>query len=69
VVAIWPVQLREDLRRALTTEGVRKADAWIARHSLGIAEWPAVPVDPFFNVNTPQDAAEGERLAARFPDI
>jgi molybdenum cofactor guanylyltransferase len=69
VVAIWPVRLREDLRRALTIEGVRKADAWIARHSLGIAEWPAVPLDPFFNVNTPQDASEAERLAARFPEI
>jgi molybdenum cofactor guanylyltransferase len=69
VVALWPVGLREDLRRALTVEGVRKADAWIARYTLGIAEWPAEPVDPFFNVNTPQDATEAERLAARYPGL
>lgn len=69
VVALCPVALREDLRRALTIEGVRKADAWMTRHRLGIAEWPVTPVDPFFNVNTPQDAAEAQRLAEHFPEI
>jgi molybdopterin-guanine dinucleotide biosynthesis protein A len=69
VVALWPVALREDLRRALTTEGLRKVDRWTTRHRLGIAEWPAAPVDPFFNVNTPADAAEADRMAALHPDI
>src|SRR5258707_383576 len=34
-----------------------------ARYGVAIADWPAKPVDPFFNVNTPEDAAEAERLA------
>jgi molybdopterin-guanine dinucleotide biosynthesis protein A len=68
VVGLWPVSLREELRRALTHEGIRKVDQWIGRYHVGIAEWPTEPVDPFFNVNTPVEAAEAERIAARYPD-
>ena len=67
VIALWPVTLREDLRKALTREGVRKVGEWSTRYTLAVAEWPAAPVDPFFNVNTPGDAAEAERLAALNP--
>jgi molybdenum cofactor guanylyltransferase len=63
VVGLWPVALREDLRHALVEEDLRKIEAWTARHGVAIAQWPAKPVDPFFNVNTPQDTAEAERLA------
>jgi molybdenum cofactor guanylyltransferase len=31
-----------------------------------IAKWPPAPVDPFFNVNTPEQTAEAARLAARY---
>jgi molybdopterin-guanine dinucleotide biosynthesis protein A len=68
VIALWPVALREDLRQALTSDGVRKVEEWTARYVLGVAEWPATPVDPFFNVNTPEQAAEAERMAARHPE-
>jgi molybdopterin-guanine dinucleotide biosynthesis protein A len=63
VVALWPVALREDLRRALTAEGLHKIEIWTGRHGIAIADWPAEPVDPFFNVNTPEDAARAEKLA------
>ena len=65
---LWPTSLREDLRRALIEEGVHKVGEWSARYTVGIADWPAVPVDPFFNVNTPEEVAEAERLAARYPE-
>jgi molybdopterin-guanine dinucleotide biosynthesis protein A len=68
VVALWPLTLREDLRRALTVEGLRKIDAWTARHGVATAEWPDNPVDPFFNVNTPEDAARAEEIAAQYPE-
>jgi molybdenum cofactor guanylyltransferase len=68
VIGLWPAALREDLRRALTEESVRKVGAWSARYTLAVAEWPDVPVDPFFNVNTPEDVAEAERLAALYPE-
>jgi molybdopterin-guanine dinucleotide biosynthesis protein A len=68
VVGLWPVKLREDLRRALTQENLHKIEIWTARHGIAIADWPAAPVDPFFNVNTPDDAARAEALVAQYPD-
>ena len=65
VVGLWPVALRDDLRQALVHEGLRKIETWTARHGVALAEWPAEPIDPFFNVNTPEDAAEADRLAAQ----
>ena len=34
-----------------------------SRHGVAIADWPADPIDPFFNVNTPEDAAKAEHIA------
>ena len=65
VVGLWPVALRGDLRQALASEGLRKIEAWTARHGVAIAEWPVAPVDPFFNVNTREDVLEAERIAAQ----
>lgn len=62
VIGLWPIALRADLRRALTVEDERKIDRWTARHGVAQVEWPATPVDPFFNANRPDDLAEAERL-------
>jgi molybdopterin-guanine dinucleotide biosynthesis protein A len=69
VIGLWPRALRDDLRRALVTEGLRKIESWTARHDVAIAVWPAEPVDPFFNVNTPEDAARAQAMAARLPEL
>jgi len=66
VIGLWPVALREDLRRALVAEGLRKIEIWTARHGVAVADWAAAPVDPFFNVNTPEDAAQAQMLAAQY---
>lgn len=63
VVGLWKVALRDELRRALCEEDIRKIDRWTARYKLATVAWPAEPVDPFFNANTVQDLAEAERLA------
>ena len=68
VVGLWPVALRDDLRHALVHEGLHKIEVWTARHGVAIADWPASPVDPFFNVNTPADAAEADRIAVRYAE-
>lgn len=64
VFGLWPVRLAADLRRAME-EGVRKVDVWTARYKLAVAEFPAQPLDPFFNANRPEDLAEAERLLPR----
>jgi molybdopterin-guanine dinucleotide biosynthesis protein A len=69
VVGLWRVALREDLRHALVSEDLHKIELWTARHGIAIADWPDTPVDPFFNVNTPDDAARAEAIAAQYPDM
>lgn len=64
VVALWPVALRHDLRRALVEEGLHKVGAYVGRHGPAVVEWPVGGQDPFFNVNTPADLADADRLAA-----
>jgi molybdopterin-guanine dinucleotide biosynthesis protein A len=64
VIGLWSVGLRGELRHALVVEGVRKIDRWTARYALATVNWPAEPLDPFFNANTVDDIAEAERLAA-----
>jgi molybdenum cofactor guanylyltransferase len=67
VIGLWPVKLREDLRHALVSEDLHKIELWTARHGVAVAEWPAAPVDPFFNVNTPEDVARAEAIVAQHP--
>jgi molybdopterin-guanine dinucleotide biosynthesis protein A len=69
VVGVWPVALRADLRHALTRKICARSSLWTARHGVALADWPAEPVDPFFNVNTPEDAAAAERLAVQYPGV
>jgi molybdopterin-guanine dinucleotide biosynthesis protein A len=65
VVGLWPVALRENLRKALCDEGLHKIEIWTARHGVAVADWPDKPVDPFFNVNTPEDAERAEAIAVQ----
>ena len=62
VVALWPVSARDRLGDTLAA-GLRKVGAFT--DGAALAEWAAEPVDPFFNVNTPEDLAEADRVAAK----
>ena len=67
VFGLWPTRLREDLRRAVVEDGVRKVDEWTARHRLVVVSFADRPIDPFFNANRPEDleiAAEFLKAAA-----
>ena len=63
-VALWSIALRDDMRRALCVEDNRGVGQFAARHRVAVAEWPAEPRDPFFNINTADDLAHAERLAS-----
>lgn len=64
VIGLWRVSLRDDLRRALVDEDMRKIDRWTARYRLATVDWDIGAFDPFFNANAPEDLEEAERLAA-----
>jgi molybdopterin-guanine dinucleotide biosynthesis protein A len=63
-IALWPVALRRDMRRALVEEDMRKVSAFIARYPSALVEWPVESYDPFFNVNRPEDVETAERITA-----
>jgi molybdopterin-guanine dinucleotide biosynthesis protein A len=68
-VALWPVGLRDDLARLLDEGTERKVSAFAMRHGPAICRFGPVriggrDVDPFFNINTPADMEEAERLLA-----
>ena len=59
---LWPVALRDDLRAALQS-GLRKVVIWTGKHDAGQATFVQSGIDPFFNVNTPEDLQEARRIA------
>jgi molybdopterin-guanine dinucleotide biosynthesis protein A len=69
VVALWPVALRTDLRRALFDEDLHKIELFTGRYGIAVAEWPDRPVDPFMNVNTPADLAVAADIAVQNLDV
>ena len=58
---LWPVELREDLRDELLA-GTRKVLAWTDKHGTAFADFPSGEIDPFFNVNTPEDLAKAQAV-------
>lgn len=64
VFGIWPIARREELRAAMVDEGMRKIDAWTDRIGIEHVPFEVEPVDPFFNVNKPENLDEAEALLA-----
>ena len=60
--ALWPVDLADDLEYALTKGNMRKVIVWASRHGCARAVFGGDY--PFFNVNTPEDLARAEEIAA-----
>ena len=58
---LWPVALRDDLRTALQ-DGLRKVVLWSDAHDGREALFPVTSIDPFFNVNTPEDLIRAEQM-------
>lgn len=67
VIGLWRVAARGPLRYLLES-GERRAGRFVDLAGAARVEWPAAPYDPFFNVNTPDDLAEAERILALYPD-
>ncbi len=70
VFSLWSVGLWEKLQQALAA-GTRKVEAFTEPQGVALVEWPLVSVtldgqarvlDPFFNINRPDDLAEARRL-------
>lgn len=64
-VGLWPVRLRHDLHRAITEQNMRRLGDWVRLHGCAEAAWTADPVDPFFNINSPEELAQADDLLRR----
>ncbi|MEM1277213.1 MAG: molybdenum cofactor guanylyltransferase MobA [Pseudomonadota bacterium] len=60
---LWPVALADNLEEALIIGQMRKVIVWTSRHGAARAVFDDAGAYPFFNVNTPEDLAEAERIA------
>jgi molybdenum cofactor guanylyltransferase len=64
LTGLWPCHVLKDLEQALH-QSPRLQD-WARKCNASVVEWQATPFDPFFNINTPEELAEAERIAAEF---
>jgi molybdopterin-guanine dinucleotide biosynthesis protein A len=67
VFALWPVGLEGDLSDFLTKSATFSVAAFLERHETVSVDFPIAAiggkkVDPFFNVNTPEDLAQAEAI-------
>jgi molybdopterin-guanine dinucleotide biosynthesis protein A len=62
VFGIWPVSLYGQLKKAVIEDGVRKIDDWTSRYNLKVVKFKFKEVDPFFNINRPEDLKWAEKL-------
>ncbi|OAP37551.1 molybdenum cofactor guanylyltransferase MobA [Sinorhizobium americanum] len=71
--ALWPIAIADDLDAWIRADEKRRVRAFIARHPSVAVDFPvaatkAGPLDPFFNVNTPQQLEEAEEWLNRLED-
>jgi molybdopterin-guanine dinucleotide biosynthesis protein A len=66
VTGLWSRCLIDRLERTLSEGRNHRLQDWAHQCEAAVVDWSASPYDPFFNVNTPQELAEAERIAAEF---
>ncbi|MEP3265513.1 MAG: molybdenum cofactor guanylyltransferase MobA [Hyphomicrobiales bacterium] len=64
---LWPVMLADDLDTWLQDEKNRKVLLWVERHNWATADFKSIhlddlTIDPFFNINTPEDFETAQEL-------
>ena len=69
VFGLWPVHLTDDLQHFVTTDGKRRVRGFIERHPHVIVDFPLADarggleaIDPFLNMNRPEDVARAAAL-------
>lgn len=67
VFGLWPMSIADDLERWLTDPQNRRIKAFFERHPVVTVEFSMIEtrnglLDPFFNINTPQDLDNARRF-------
>jgi molybdopterin-guanine dinucleotide biosynthesis protein A len=70
VFGLWPVDLFDDLYKALVEDDIRKVDRFTALYGVADVAFDELADNPFFNVNKPEDLTAGElHLAAKQSEL
>jgi molybdenum cofactor guanylyltransferase len=69
VIGLWPVTIASEIENALR-QGERKVGAWVKKHGAIEVFFPTIDIggkaiDPFFNINEPEDLAEADLLVRK----
>jgi len=72
VFGLWPLQLFQSLETFLTTADTRKVMAFVQMHTYKTVDFPfyqlpAITVDPFFNINKPDDLLQAATIVKQLP--
>ncbi len=68
VFALWPTAIADDLKGWLADPDNRRINAFLKRHTVVSVDFPLVktaagPLDPFMNLNTPDDLAQAHHFS------
>ncbi|MEI7598645.1 MAG: molybdenum cofactor guanylyltransferase [Aestuariivirga sp.] len=66
LTGLWSPALLPAIEDAVQQSRTPRLQDWCRTCSAAIVEWTTMPYDPFFNINTPEELAEAERIAAVF---
>jgi molybdopterin-guanine dinucleotide biosynthesis protein A len=66
LTGLWAVALLPLLARAMEEPQLPRLQDWARICDAAVVDWPAETYDPFYNVNTPEELAEAQRIAAEF---
>jgi molybdopterin-guanine dinucleotide biosynthesis protein A len=69
VFGLWPVSVADDLESWLLADGKRRVRDFLTRHIVRTVDFPTIEtpiggLDPFFNINTPDDLVDAEKWLA-----
>ncbi len=62
MTGIWTTAMADPMARLIVDHDLRRVQDFAARLKAAKAVWPALPHDPFFNINTAEDLARAEQI-------
>jgi molybdenum cofactor guanylyltransferase len=63
LTGVWTTAMAKPLGHLIEDKGLRRVQDFVIRTKAEKVQWAAIPHDPFFNINTPEDLAEAELIA------
>ena len=63
--SLWPISASVQISNSLGSGSGQRVTEWLQTLNTKTVDWSNTPIDPFFNINTPHDLQEAERLAAQ----